>query len=191
MTEYTAVTDADRREMLEAIGVGSIEDLFADIPQSLRLARGLELDAGRSEQEVYAELRELAARNVSTEDELSFVGAGMYDTYVPALIDALLSRAEFLTPYTPYQPEVSQGGLQTMFEYQTAICELTGLPVSNASVYEGPSAVAAAGYVAKHYTGAPPIRRLPRGPPARDRDAAHAEPRLGDGGGRGRSAPRA
>jgi glycine dehydrogenase subunit 1 len=153
LTKYTAVTDSDRREMLEAIGVSSIEDLFADIPQALRLARGLELDAGRSEQEVYGELRALAARNVSTEDELSFVGAGMYDTYVPALIDALLSRAEFLTPYTPYQPEVSQGGLQTMFEYQTAICELTGLPVSNASVYEGPSAVAAAGYVAKHYTG--------------------------------------
>jgi glycine dehydrogenase subunit 1 len=153
LTKYTAVTDSDRREMLEAIGVSSIEDLFADIPQALRLARGLELDAGRSEQEVYAELRDLAARNVSTEDELSFVGAGMYDAYVPALIDALLSRAEFLTPYTPYQPEVSQGGLQTMFEYQTAICELTGLPVSNASVYEGPSAVAAAGYVAKHYTG--------------------------------------
>jgi glycine dehydrogenase subunit 1 len=153
LTKYTAVTDSDRREMLEAIGVSSIEDLFADIPQALRLARGLELDAGRSEQEVYGELRDLAARNVSTEDELSFVGAGMYDSYVPALIDALLSRAEFLTPYTPYQPEVSQGGLQTMFEYQTAICELTGLPVSNASVYEGPSAVAAAGYVAKHYTG--------------------------------------
>jgi glycine dehydrogenase subunit 1 len=153
LTEYTAVTDSDRAEMLAAIGVASIEDLFADIPRALRLPRGLELDAGRSEQEVYAELRELAARNVSAEDELSFVGAGMYDTYVPALIDALLSRAEFLTPYTPYQPEVSQGGLQTMFEYQTAICELTGLPVSNASVYEGPSAVAAAGYVAKHYTG--------------------------------------
>jgi glycine dehydrogenase subunit 1 len=151
LTKYTAVTDAERREMLETIGVGSIEDLFTDIPQALRLAHGLELDAGRSEQEVYAELRELASRNVSTEDELSFVGAGMYDTYVPALIDALTSRAEFLTPYTPYQPEVSQGGLQTMFEYQTAICELTGLPVSNASVYEGPSAVAAAGYVAKHY----------------------------------------
>ena len=101
---------------------------------------------------MYAELRELAGRNVSTEDELSFVGAGMYDNYVPALIDALHPAPEFLTPYTPYQPEVSQGGLQTMFEYQTAICELTGLPVSNASVYEGPSAVAAAGYVAKHYT---------------------------------------
>ena len=152
MTGYTAITDADRREMLDTIGVASIEDLFADVPRSLRLTGGLGLEPGRSEQEVYAELRGLAARNVSTEDELSFVGAGMYDNYVPALIDALTSRAEFLTPYTPYQPEVSQGGLQTMFEYQTAICELTGLPVSNASVYEAPSAVAAAGYVAMHYT---------------------------------------
>jgi glycine dehydrogenase subunit 1 len=153
VTAYTAITDADRREMLDVIGVESIEELFADVPPALRLTGGLGLDRGRSEQEVYAELRELAARNVSTEDELSFVGAGMYDNYVPAVIDALTSRAEFLTPYTPYQPEVSQGGLQTMFEYQTAICELTGLPVSNASVYEGPSAVAAAGYVARHYTG--------------------------------------
>ena len=152
MTEYTATTDADRREMLDAIGVGCIEDLFADVPSALRLTGGLALDRGRSEQEVYAELRELAARNVCTEDELSFVGAGMYDSYVPALVDALTSRAEFLTPYTPYQPEVSQGGLQAMFEYQTAICELTSLPVSNASVYEGPSAVAAAGYVAKQHT---------------------------------------
>ena len=136
--------------MLAAIGVSSIEELFADVPASLRLSEGLGLDAGLSEQEVYAELRALAARNVSCEDEVSFLGAGMYDHYVPALIDSILSRSEFLTPYTPYQPEVSQGGLQAMFEYQTAICELTGLPVSNASVYEGPSAVAAAGYIAKH-----------------------------------------
>jgi glycine dehydrogenase subunit 1 len=153
LTEYTSVTEADRLRMLAAIGVESIEELFADVPAALRLPDGLALERGRSEQEVYAELRALAERNVSTEDELSFVGAGMYDNYVPALVDALLSRAEFLTPYTPYQPEVSQGGLQTMFEYQTAICELTGLPVSNASLYEGPSAVAAAGYVAKHHTG--------------------------------------
>src|ERR1700744_6064585 len=149
MTVYTSVTEADRRAMLDVIGVDSIEDLFADVPRGLRLSGGIGLDAGHSEQEVYAELAELASRNVCTEDELSFVGAGMYDNYVPALIDALTSRAEFLTPYTPYQPEISQGGLQVMFEYQTAICELTGLPVSNASLYEGPSAVAAAGYVAK------------------------------------------
>jgi glycine dehydrogenase subunit 1 len=149
VSRYTAATESDRSEMLRAIGVESIEELFADIPAHLRLPGPLELDAGRSELEVSQELRALAARNASTEDELCFLGAGMYDHYVPALIDSITSRSEFLTPYTPYQPEVSQGGLQAMFEYQTAICELTGLPVSNASVYEGPSAVAAAGYVAK------------------------------------------
>jgi glycine dehydrogenase subunit 1 len=139
--------------MLAAIGVGSIDDLFADIPAGLRLDRELALDRGLSEQEVFEELRALAARNVSTEDEVSFLGAGMYDHYIPALIDSILQRSEFLTPYTPYQPEVSQGGLQAMFEYQTAICELTGLPVSNASVYDGPSAVAAAGYMARLVNG--------------------------------------
>jgi glycine dehydrogenase subunit 1 len=153
LSRYTSATDADRREMLAAIGVQSIEDLFADIPGSLRLGRPLDLDPGHSEQEVYEELRALARRNTSTEDEVSFLGAGMYDHYVPALIDSIIERSEFLTPYTPYQPEVSQGGLQAMFEYQTAISELTGLPISNASVYEGPSAVAAAGYVAKHSVG--------------------------------------
>jgi glycine dehydrogenase subunit 1 len=135
--------------MLEAIGAGSVDELFADVPEGVRLGRALDLPAGKSEQEVYAYLRDLAALNVSNEDEVSFLGAGMYDHYVPALIDSILSRSEFLTPYTPYQPEISQGGLQVMFEYQTAISELTGLPVSNASVYEGPSAVAAAGYLAK------------------------------------------
>ena len=153
MTRYTAATDADRAAMLAQIGVGSVEELFADIPAALRLSEALALDDGLSEQEVYDELRGLAARNVCTEDEISFLGGGMYDHYVPALVDSITSRSEFLTPYTPYQPEVSQGGLQAMFEYQTAICELTGLPVSNASVYEGPSAVAAAGYVAKHVNG--------------------------------------
>jgi glycine dehydrogenase subunit 1 len=149
VTSYVSATDADRSEMLATIGVGSIEELFADIPDALRLTRPLALDDGRSELEVFEELRELADRNVSTEDELSFLGGGMYDHYVPALIDSIIERSEFLTPYTPYQPEISQGGLQAMFEYQTAISELTALPVSNASVYEGPSAVAAAGYVAK------------------------------------------
>jgi glycine dehydrogenase subunit 1 len=134
--------------MLERIGVGSIDELFADVPAGVRLDRPLDLPAGKAEQEVYAYLRDLAARNVSAEDELTFLGAGMYDHYVPALIDTLVQRSEFLTPYTPYQPEISQGGLQVMFEYQTAISELTGLPVSNASVYEGPSAVAAAGWLA-------------------------------------------
>jgi len=150
MSSYVSATDADRREMLAQIGVSSVEELFADIPARLRLSGAdATLGEGLSEQEVYEELRALAARNVSSEDELSFLGAGMYDHYVPALIDSIIERSEFLTPYTPYQPEISQGGLQAMFEYQTAISELTGLPVSNASVYEGPSAVGAAGYVAK------------------------------------------
>jgi glycine dehydrogenase subunit 1 len=149
VTRYTSATESDRAEMLATIGVDSIDELFADIPAQLRVPGPLALDAGLSELEVYDELRALARRNVSTEDEVSFLGAGMYDHYVPALVDSITSRSEFLTPYTPYQPEVSQGGLQAMFEYQTAICELTGLPVANASVYEGPSAVAAAGYVAK------------------------------------------
>ncbi len=154
MTRYTAATEADRAAMLAAIGVGSIAELFErQIPAPVRLGRALELPAGLPEQEVYEHLRALAARNVSAEEELTFLGAGMYDHYVPALIDMLMERSEFLTPYTPYQPEVSQGGLQVMFEYQTAICELTGLPVSNASVYEGPSAVAAAGYLAKLHNG--------------------------------------
>ena len=113
----------------------------------------------------------------------------MYDHYVPALIDMLIERSEFLTPYTPYQPEISQGGLQVMFEYQTAISELTGLPVSNASTYEGPSAVAAAGYLAKLHNGAPALRRQRRAAPAHDRDAAHLRPRLRHGGRRG-AAPR-
>ena len=140
--------------MLATIGVGSVQELFdRQIPVAVRLERGLALPDGVGEQEVYAHLRALAARNVSAEDEISFLGAGMYDHYVPALIDMLMERSEFLTPYTPYQPEISQGGLQVMFEYQTAICELTALEVSNASVYEGPSAAAAAGYLAKLHNG--------------------------------------
>ncbi|MDO8210212.1 aminomethyl-transferring glycine dehydrogenase subunit GcvPA [Conexibacter sp. CPCC 206217] len=155
MTGYTAATDADRRAMLDTIGAESVAALFADIPPSLRLDRPLRLPPGQTQQAVEAELRALAARNVSTEDEISFLGAGMYDHYVPALIDMLTSRSEFLTPYTPYQPEVSQGNLQVMFEYQTAISELTALPVVNASVYDGPSALASAGYLAKLANGRP------------------------------------
>jgi glycine dehydrogenase subunit 1 len=154
LSRYTATTDADLDAMLSAIGVGSVQEIFdRQIPEAVRLGRRLNLPDGLPEQEVYEHLRALAARNTSVEDELSFLGAGMYDHYVPALIDMLMERSEFLTPYTPYQPEISQGGLQVMFEYQTAISELTGLPVSNASVYEGPSAVAAAGYLAKLHNG--------------------------------------
>jgi glycine dehydrogenase subunit 1 len=154
VSRYTSITPADLDAMLETIGVPSIEALFErQIPEGVRLRRPLELPDGRPEQDVYAHLRELARKNVSAEDELSFLGAGMYDHYVPALIDMLMERSEFLTPYTPYQPEISQGGLQVMFEFQTAICELTALPCSNASLYEGPSAVAAAGYLAKLHNG--------------------------------------
>jgi glycine dehydrogenase subunit 1 len=145
---YTSVTDRDRREMLEAIGATSIDELFDDIPEGLRLGRALELADGVSESEVHDRLSKLAGRNANAESEVSFLGAGMYDHYVPAIVDAIISRSEFLTPYTPYQPEVSQGGLQAMFEFQTAISELTGLPVSNAAMYEGPSAVASAAYLA-------------------------------------------
>src|SRR3974390_2667797 len=144
--------------MLAAIGVSSLEELFdRQIPAEVRLGRALALPAGLPEQEVYEHLRALAERNRSTEEELSFQGAGMYDHYVPALIDMLLERSEFLTPYTPYQPEISQGSLQVMFEYQTAASELTGLPVSNAAVYDGPSAVGAAAYMAKLDNGRPRV----------------------------------
>jgi len=156
LSRYTAVTPEDLQAMLAEIGVASLDELFAaQVPEGVRLGRELDLPAGLPEQDVFAHLRELAERNVSVEDETSFLGGGMYDHYVPALIDMLMERSEFLTPYTPYQPEISQGGLQVMFEYQTAICELTALPVSNASVYEGPSAVAAAGYLAKLANGKP------------------------------------
>jgi glycine dehydrogenase subunit 1 len=158
VSTYTSTTPEDLRAMLAAIGVGSLQELFdRQIPAAVRLERPLDLPAGMPEHEVYAHLRALATRNTSAEDELTFLGAGMYDHYVPAVVDMLMERSEFLTPYTPYQPEISQGGLQVMFEYQTAISELTALPVSNASVYEGPSAVAAAAYLAKIANGKPKV----------------------------------
>jgi glycine dehydrogenase subunit 1 len=139
--------------MLAAIGVASIDELFEDIPDALRLGRPLKLPDGKPETEVYDRLSALASRNTHAEAETSFLGAGMYDHYVPAVVDAITSRSEFLTPYTPYQPEISQGELQAMFEFQTAMSELTGLPVSNAALYEGPSAVASAAYLAIGATG--------------------------------------
>jgi glycine dehydrogenase subunit 1 len=150
---YLSLTDADREAMLEAIGASSIDDLFRDIPEAVRFRGELELEAPLSEPEIVAHLSELAARNVSTSDELSFLGAGIYDHYVPAIVDAMLARGEFLTAYTPYQPEMSQGVLQAIFEYQTVICELTGMDVSNASGYDGPAVAADACYIAKHVTG--------------------------------------
>ncbi len=153
MSRYTSVTPDDRAEMLAAIGVESVADLFDQVPEPLRLGRPLALPEGKSEPEVYEHLAALAARNADAEEEACFIGAGMYDHYVPAIVDAITQRSEFLTPYTPYQPEISQGGLQAMFEFQTAMSELTGLPVSSAGLYEGPSSVASAGYLAIGATG--------------------------------------
>jgi glycine dehydrogenase subunit 1 len=148
MTRYTSATPDDRREMLDAIGVSAVDELFEQIPAELRLGRPLALPEGMSEAEVYERLAALAERNADAESEVCFLGAGMYDHYVPAIVDAITQRSEFLTPYTPYQPEISQGGLQVMFEFQTAMSELTGLPVSSAGLYEGPSSLASAGYLA-------------------------------------------
>src|SRR5215212_3449688 len=139
--------------MLEAIGVDSIDELFEQIPVAVRLGRPLHLEPALSEPELVAHLSELASRNVDSGSEISFLGAGIYDHYVPAVVDAVLARGEFLTAYTPYQPEMSQGVLQAIFEYQTAICELTGMDVSNASGYDGTTVAADACYVAKHATG--------------------------------------
>jgi len=150
---YLALTDDDRDEMLRTIGVTSVDELFRDIPAAMRFDRALDLEPALSEQELSAHLGALAARNVDSTRELSFLGAGIYDHYVPGVVDAVLQRGEFLTAYTPYQPEMSQGVLQAIFEYQTAICELTGMDVSNASGYDGTTVTADACFVAKHATG--------------------------------------
>ncbi|HEY3541668.1 MAG TPA: aminomethyl-transferring glycine dehydrogenase subunit GcvPA [Gaiellaceae bacterium] len=149
---YLALTDDDREEMLHAIGVSSVGDLFRDIPAGVRFDGELDLEPALSEQELSAHLTELASRNVDTTRELSFLGAGIYDHYVPGVVDAVLQRGEFLTAYTPYQPEMSQGVLQAIFEYQTAICELTGMDVSNASGYDGTTVTGDACFIAKHAT---------------------------------------
>jgi glycine cleavage system P protein (glycine dehydrogenase) subunit 1 len=150
---FLALTDADVEEMLRTVGVASISELFRDIPAGMRLGRELALEPALSEQELSVHMAELAARNVDATRELSFLGAGVYDHYVPAVVDTVMQRGEFLTAYTPYQPEMSQGVLQAIFEYQTAICELTGMDVSNASGYDGETVAADACYIAKHATG--------------------------------------
>ena len=147
---YLSITDADRAEMLAAIGVSSVDELFEQVPPGVRLGRELDLPPALGEAELVRHIEELAARNVSASDELSFLGAGIYDHYVPAVTDVVMSRGEFLTAYTPYQPEMSQGVLQAIFEYQTVICELTGMDVSNASGYDGTTVAADAVFVAKH-----------------------------------------
>jgi glycine dehydrogenase subunit 1 len=139
--------------MLRTIGVDSVDDLFRDIPARMRFAGDLDLEPALSEVELSAHMTGLAAQNIDTTRELSFLGAGIYDHYVPAVVDTLFQRGEFLTAYTPYQPEMSQGVLQAIFEYQTAICELTGMDVSNASGYDGETVAADACFITKHATG--------------------------------------
>ncbi len=148
-SHYCPHTPAEIREMLAAIGVQSVEELFAPIPAELRCST-FNLPAGMSEFETYAKLQQLAGDNCQN---LSlFIGGGFYDHLIPAAIDHLAGRAEFYTAYTPYQPECSQGTLQALFEYQTAICRLTGLDVSNASLYDGATALAEAALMAMRAT---------------------------------------
>jgi len=147
---YIAHTDAEREEMLSVCGASTIEELFSDIPAHLRPA-SFALPAGKSEMEVLSYFEQLAARNFV--HLTNFVGGGFYDHFIPAAIDALASRSEFYTAYTPYQPELSQGTLQAIYEYQTAICRLTDLDVSNASVYDGGTALYEACQMAISATG--------------------------------------
>jgi glycine dehydrogenase subunit 1 len=150
---YLSVTQEDREQMLAAIGASTVEELFRDLPEGVRLARKLELEPALSELELAQHVSALAERNAHTGVELSFLGAGIYDHYVPAVVNAILQRGELLTAYTPYQPEMSQGVLQAIFEYQTAICELTGMDVSNASGYDGTTVAADASFMARTATG--------------------------------------
>lgn len=138
--------------MLDVIGVDSIEALFHEVPPSLRLRRALGVPPAASELEVMREMGALAARNAHAESHAWFLGAGTYAHFIPSAIDALASRAEFYTSYTPYQPEISQGTLQTIFEWQTMVCALTGLEVANASMYDGASATAEAALMAMRVT---------------------------------------
>lgn len=138
---YVPLTDAERQEMLDAIGVSSIDALFCDVPPEHRYPT-LPLPAPLSEMEVLSELKRISEQNSDLEHTLSFLGAGAYQHFVPAVVDHCLSRSEFYTAYTPYQPEVSQGTLQAIFEYQSLICALTGMEVTNASHYDGATALA-------------------------------------------------
>jgi glycine dehydrogenase subunit 1 len=149
---YLPHTEADVRQMLEAVGAQDVDALFDCIPEKLRLGRPLELPAAASEQEVLAELEALAATNSESDSLDWFLGAGTYAHFVPSAVDAIISRAEFYTAYTPYQPELSQGTLQAIFEWQTMITGLTGLEVANASMYDGASATAEAALMAMRVT---------------------------------------
>src|ERR687885_2895335 len=150
-------TDDDVRTMLDRIGLERLDQLFEQIPPSVRLDGGLDLPEGVSEMQIVADLRELADRNLHADRLVCFAGAGAYDHYVPSVVWALAGRSEVYTSYTPYQPELSQGVLQALFEYQSMIAELTGLEVSNASLYDGPTALVEAVHMA---TGATRRQRV-------------------------------
>lgn len=139
--------------MLSALGLTSIDELFTDIPQELKLGRELKLPESMSELELTAHMKGLAAKNADSDDYICFLGAGAYDHFIPSIVKHVLMRSEFYTSYTPYQPEISQGMLQAIFEYQTMICQLTGMDVSNASMYDGATAVAEAAFMAVRSTG--------------------------------------
>jgi glycine dehydrogenase subunit 1 len=151
VNHYLPLSDADRAEMLKAIGFDSFEAMIAHIPPDVRLKK-LNLPAGITEPEVQARLRELAGRNVPM-GPTSFLGAGVYQRFVPAAVDALMSRSEFYTAYTPYQPEISQGTLQVTYEFQSLICALTGMDVANASLYDASTATPEAAFMALRLTG--------------------------------------
>lgn len=134
-------SDRDRREMLAALGVDGVEDLFAEIPAGLRETAMPHLPAPLTEMELVDEARRLGASNRTLDDLVCFAGGGIYDRFIPAIVGSVISRPEFVTPYTPYQPEASQGTLQAIFEYQTMICELTAMDIANASLYDGATAM--------------------------------------------------
>jgi len=149
---YILNTPADQKAMLQQIGVSSIADLFANIPAELRFPRALDVPPALSELELTQHVQALVGRNLSADDAVCFLGGGSYDHFIPAVVDAISGRSEFYTAYTPYQAEASQGSLQAFFEFQTLICQLTGLDVANASLYEGGSSVAEAVLMAMTFT---------------------------------------
>ena len=149
---YLPHTAEDRAEMLAAIGVKDTMELYADVPDSIRLHRPLALGEPLSEREVAAYFKKLAAANANLQEYACFLGAGAYDHFIPSTVGHVLSRSEFYTAYTQYQPEISQGYLQALWEYQSMICEITGMPVSNASMYDGSTAMAEAALLSCHAT---------------------------------------
>lgn len=152
MTSYVLNTSEDQQSMLESIGATSVEELFNAIPETLRLSRPLAVPSALTEQELTRHASQLAAKNQSADDAVCFLGGGSYDHFIPSVVDAIASRSEFYTAYTPYQAEASQGSLQAFYEFQTLICQLTGMDVSNASLYEGGSSVVEAVLMAMRIT---------------------------------------